>query len=133
MEVRLVGEEYLGPSSARFRRQDGIFRHKGSPPGRIRLDQPLLGTLQDEPQPVQIVQATAAAQANAEAFPDKLPDHFPVPVGQADARQGGQLRHRCPQLRLLRLAEGVGEPPDCSKIKALGPPSPKAAAHLPMV
>ena len=29
--------------------------------------------------------------------------------------------------------QGRGEPPDCSKIRALGPPSPKAAAHRPMV
>ena len=33
----------------------------------------------------------------------------------------------------VRLAEGGGEPPDCSKIKAAGPPSPKTAAHRPMV
>ena len=42
------------------------------------LDQPLLGTLQDEPQPVQIVQATAAAQADAESLRDKLMDHLPL-------------------------------------------------------
>ena len=35
------------------------------------------------------------------------------------------------QRRLLRLAEGGGEPPDCSKIQAGGPPSPRADAHLP--
>ena len=60
-------------------------------------------------------------------------DHFPVPVGQFDARHGRLFRHRLLQLRLLHLAEGGGEPPDCSKIKASGPPLPKAAAHLPMV
>ena len=31
------------------------------------------------------------------------------------------------------VSQGGGEPPDCSKIKAPGPPSPKAAAHRPMV
>ncbi len=60
-------------------------------------------------------------------------DHFPVPVGHLDARLGGQLLRRRLQFPLLRLAEGGGDPPDCSKINAAGPPSPKAAAHLPMV
>ena len=55
------------------------------------------------------------------------------PVGQANASLSRQLLHRRAQLRLLRLAKGGGEPPDCSKIKALGPPSQKAAAHRPMV
>ena len=53
LEGRLVSEEYLGPSSARFCRQGGILRHKGSPPGRIGLEQTLLGTFQHEPQTVQ--------------------------------------------------------------------------------
>ena len=60
-------------------------------------------------------------------------DHLPVPIGQFHARRGGRLLHRRPQRRLPRLAEGGGEPPDCSKIKAAGPPSPKAAAHRPIV
>ena len=68
-----------------------------------------------------------------EALRDKLPHHFPVPVGQFDARHIGQLLHRLLQLRLLFLAEDGGEPPVCSKIKAAGPPSLKAVAHLPMV
>ena len=58
--------------------------------------------------------------------------------GRANTARGaahfsGRFPHRRPQLRLLRFAKGGGEPPVCSKIKAVGPPSPKAAAHLPMV
>ena len=57
---------------------------KDSPLPFVGLDQSLLGTLQDEPQPMQIVQATAAAQTEAESLRDKLMNHLPVPVGQAD-------------------------------------------------
>jgi len=60
-------------------------------------------------------------------------DHFPIPIGQADAHGLRQFLHRPFQRRLLRFPEGGGEPPVCSKIRAAGPPSPKAAAHLPMV
>ena len=58
---------------------------EGLPFGLISLDQPLLGPLQHESQPVQIVQAGAAAQADTEALVGVLADHFPVPVGQFDA------------------------------------------------
>ena len=129
----LIGEEYLRSRTPRLVRQGGVLRHEGLPLPLICLDQTLLGTLQDKPQAVQIVQASAAAQANAETLRDKLPHHFPVPVGHFYARHLGQLLH-CPrQLRLLRLAKCGGEPPVCSNIKAAGPPSPKAAAHLPIV
>ena len=60
-------------------------------------------------------------------------DPFPVPVGEAAARCLRQLLDRFLQRRPLRLAAGGGEPPVCSKIRALGPPAPKAAAHRPMV
>ena len=48
--------------------QDGVLRHEGLPLGLISLEQPLLGTLEGKPQPVKPVQATAAAQADAEPF-----------------------------------------------------------------
>ena len=57
----------------------------------------------------------------------------PIPVGQFDTRRGWRLLHHPFQLLLLRLVKGGGEPPVCSKIKAAGPPSPKAAAHRPIV
>ena len=132
-EVGLVGEEYLGPGPPGLLRHGGVFRHEGFPFLRISLEQPFLGALERESQPVQIVQASAAAQADTEALREELTHHLPVPVGEFDARLGGQLLYRCFQIRLLCFAEGGGEPLDCSKIKAVGPPSPKAAAHLPMV
>ena len=108
-------------------------RHEGIPFGLINLDQTLPGPLQDEFQAVRIVQATAAARADAEPPGDKLPHHLPVPVGQTGSNCGRQLLDRCLQLRLLFLTESGGKPPDCSKIKAPGPPSPKTAAQRPMV
>ena len=57
---------------------------------------------------MQIIQAAAAAQADAEPFPDELMDPFPVPVGQADARCLRQSLDRFFQRRPLRLAEGGG-------------------------
>ena len=39
----------------------------------------------------------------------------------------------CPFVTTPYIPLSGGEPPDCSKIKAAGPPSPKAAAHRPMV
>ena len=121
-----------GPGGERGRRS-GRSRPHGSPrakngPGspvwrlsatkdsflRISLEQPFLGALEGA-QPVQIVQASAAAQADVE----ELTHHLP----------GSSWRVRCPKLVPLlsnppAVAEGGGEPPDCSKIKAVGPPSP---------
>ena len=82
---------------------------------------------------MQIVQASAAAQADAEA-PEtncRTTFQFQLAISMPDI-SGNSCTAAC-QLRLLRLAEGGGEPPVCSKIRAAGPPSPKAAAHLPMV
>ena len=129
----LVGEEYLFPGFLRLECQGGVLLHEGLPFLRISLEQTLFGALERESQTVQIVQARAAAQADTEALRGKQPHHLPVPVGHDDARLGGQLLHRGTQRRLLRLFEGGGEPPDCSKIRAAGPPSLKAVAHLPMV
>ena len=81
----LVGEEYLGSGSASLLPQGGVLPQEGFPLGIIRLEQPFLGTLKGESQPVQIVQAGAAAQADTEALGGVLADHFPVPVGQFNA------------------------------------------------
>ena len=69
----------------------GVLRHEGLPFGLISLDQTLLGTLEGKSQTVQPVQGTAAAQTDPEPFQDKLPDPFPIPVGQFDARLSGRL------------------------------------------
>ena len=129
----LIGEECLGVALTRLLHQGRVLRYEGLPFLRIRLEQPFLGTLEGESQPVQVVETSAAAQAETEVPGDVLADRFPVPVGQFDTRRCRSLLHRSLQLRLLSLAEGGGEPPDCSNIRAAGPPSPKAVAHLPMV
>ena len=129
----LVGKEYLGPSAYRLLPQVGVLRHERLPFGCIGLDQAFLGTLEGKSQAVQPVQTTALTQPDAKAFLHKLAYHLPVPVGQADACMGRRFLHRRFQLCLLSLAEGGGDPPDCSKIKAAGPTFPKAAAHRPMV
>ena len=71
-------------------------------------NRPVLGPLQDESQPMQVVQATAPPQAEPEPFQDKLPDSFPIPVGQFDARRGWRLLHRPFQPLLLRLVRCGG-------------------------
>ena len=129
----LVGVECLGVALTLPLHQGRVLRHEGFPIGLIRLEQPFLGTLERESQPVQPVQSSAAAQADTEVPGDVLTDNFPVPVGQFYACRCRSLLHRSPQLRLLPLAGGGGQPPDCSKIRAAGPPSLKAVAHLPMV
>ena len=93
-EVGFVSKEYLAASQSRLLCQGGVLHHEALPFPLISLDQSPLGTLQDEPQPMQIVQATAAAQADAESLRDKLMDHLPVSVGQFDASHGRQFLHR---------------------------------------
>ena len=105
-EVGRLGEENLGFSPLGLLPTGGLLRHEGLPFGLIPLDQTLLGVLEGKPQPVPPVQATAAAPAEAEAFPDKPMHHLPIPVGQLDARRGGRLLHRPFQLLLLRLVQG---------------------------
>ena len=80
-----------------------------------------------------VVQATAAARREPEAFLDKPTHHFPVPIRQAYACLFGQRLYRSLQLGLLVPVEGGGEPPDCSKPRAVGPALPKAVTHVPMV
>ena len=87
-----------------------VLFYKGLPFLRIRIQQPFLGPLEGESQPVQVVQETASAQAEAKAFQDKLPYRFPIPVGQFQPRGGRRLLYRRLQLLLLRLVKGGGEP-----------------------
>ena len=136
-EVGLIRKEYFGSSTSRLVPPDGILRHEGLTLSRIRLDQPLLGLLQDKPQTVQIIQVRrrrTAAEADYQTVPRQTAcTDLPIPVGQL----------RCPmltggcgtaafQLRLLRLVKAGGEPPVGSNIKAAaGPPSPKADGPSP--
>ena len=90
----LVGEEYLRSRTPRLVRQGGVLRHEGLPRLLICLDQTLLRTLQDKPQAVRIVQASAAAQANAETLRDKLPHHFPP-----EPAEGSSWPFLCPTSR----------------------------------
>ncbi|CAI8019220.1 hypothetical protein GBAR_LOCUS11576, partial [Geodia barretti] len=99
-KVSLVSEEYLGPSSSGRRRQGDVLPHKAFPPYRVCLDQPLLGTLQDKAQPVQVIQATTPAQRQPEAFLYQPAHRLPVPVGQIDASLRRQFLHRRLQLGL---------------------------------
>ena len=59
--------------------------------------------------------------------PATRPDRGGEPAKVVDAE------HRRLQLLPLPLVKRGGEPPDCSNIRAAGPPSPKADAHRPMV
>ena len=81
-EVGLVGRECLGPGPLGLIPQCSVFRHKGLTLGLISLDQARLGTLEGKPQPMQVVQATAAVQADAKVLRGKPVTYPPVPVGQ---------------------------------------------------
>ena len=132
-EMGLISEEGFRPQLSRFDQECGIRRHEGFPLGFVGLKEMLLWPLQDKTQAVGVVQATAAGQRVPEAFLDKSPHHFPVPIRQVDACLFGQRLDRSLQLGLLVSVEGGGEPPDCSKARAVGPPVPKAVTHMPML
>ena len=82
--------------------------HEGFPLGLICLQEMFLGPFQDKPQAVEVVQTTAAAQQEPEAFLDKSPRNFPIPIRQVDACLFGQRLDRSPQLGLLVPVEGGG-------------------------
>ena len=132
-EVDLVDEENLGSHLLRLVHQGGILRHEGLPLGCVGFEQTLLGPFQHKSQPVQVIQATAAAQGDLKTFLHKSAHHLPVPIGQVEANLCWKLLHHCLQFGLLHSVDPGGEPPDCSKAIAAGPPSPKTATHRPMV
>jgi len=135
----LVDEEDFRPHLSRFEEECDKLRQEsacGGPLGIVGLQEMFLRPLQDKTQAVQDVQARlwrAAAQREPKAFLDKSPYHFPVPIRQVDSCLFGQSLDRSLQLGLLVPVEGGGEPPDCSKARAVGPLSLKSATHVPMV
>src|SRR4029077_11041332 len=95
--------------------------------------QSLLGTLEDEPQPMEVVHTTAPPQRFLELALDELAHHFPIPVGQVDSHLAWRRLDGGLQLSLFRRVEGGGGPPVCSKPIPLGPASPNVASHWPIV
>ena len=96
--------------------------------------------------PPPLTPGSGKAEETVQKTGDSFGGHGPPPRGSAhpckqvcssaEAPAGifaSRLNANKPWEKYLDHAEGRGEPPDCSKIKAAGPPSPKAAAHLPMV
>ena len=132
-EVGLVNEEYLRSTRLSLLTQLTVVGNEGLALSLISFDQPLLRTLEDEPQPVQVVQATASAQPHSKALCHEGPHRLPVPVRRCDSTLAWWPLHCRLQLGLLPSAEGGGEPPVCSKLRPSGPLSRKAATHLPMV
>ena len=104
----LVGEEDFHPQLPRFDQEFGIRRHEGLPLSIVGLQKMFLRPLQDKTQPMQVVQATTAAQQESEAFLDESPYHFPVPIHQVDSCLFGQGLDRSLQLGLLAHVEGGG-------------------------
>ena len=92
-----------------------------------------LAVLEDEAQPMEVVQATAPTQPQVKALLEKLPYYFPVPVGQFNPRLPRRILHRRLQLVLLTSVQDGGEPPVCSKTKPWAPPWRKLSSHFPMV
>ena len=64
---------------------------------------------------------------------DKLTDHFTVPVGQFDARPWWATPAPPSSATPAAPRRGRGGTPRTDRRKAAGPPSPKAAAHRPIV
>ena len=118
--MRLVGEEYLGTSSARFRPQGGILRHEDFPPYWVCFEQSFLGLFQHKPQPVQVVEATAPAQRQPEAVLHKPAHH--LPVSQIDPRLSRQFLHRRLPVELLLSAQCGGNLPTAQRVTPGGRP-----------
>ncbi len=83
----------------------GIRRHEGLSLGFVGLQEMFLRPLEDKTQPMQVVQATATAEHESEAFLDKSPYHFPVTTRQVDACLFGQSLYRSLQLGTSRFKE----------------------------
>jgi len=109
VEVRLVHEEALRPGRLRFHYQRRVLLDKGRTFRLVGLEQPFLRTLVAEAQPMQVAQARRAAEAEAAARLNELPDHLPVPVRQGDADLGRGRLHRHFQASLHIRVEGGGD------------------------
>src|SRR5262249_52805204 len=107
--------------------------HERLPLGRVCFQQPLLRPLHHKPEAVEVVQTAAAAQPDAEPLRNELPDHFPVPVGQAKLHGGRWRLHRRLQRGLLVRRQGGGAPPLCANASAAGPLRQKRATQSPIV
>ena len=107
-EMSLVDKEYLCPGAPRLVPQGGVLRHEGLPFGLVRIDQLLLGALEGKPQPVQVVQATAAAQPDAQPFRRKTVGFLSNTSWQVLYPPRRAVLHRPFQLHLPRLVKGGG-------------------------
>jgi hypothetical protein len=108
-ELGFIHEEDLGASRLSFNAQPGIRREKGVPFLSIGFQQTLLGLLQHEAKPVQVVQAAAATQLPAKVLLDEQVYHLPVPIRQVDLCRSRCGPHRCLQLGLLCRVEDGGD------------------------
>ena len=124
-----ISEEDLCLSLLRLGQERGIRCHEGFPLDLICLQEMFLGPFQDKPQAVEVVQTTAAAQQEPEAFLDKSPRNFPIPIRQVDACLFGQRLDHSPQLGLLVPVEGGGGTTRLLKAKGCGL-SPRGRGNL---
>ncbi len=102
-------KKILAPLRLRLCSQNHIFPHKSRSLFSVGLAQSFLGPLQDKPQPVQVVQASAAAERAMKTFLYKLPHSFPGPLCQIQPHPARGSPYRLLQCRLLRRVEGGGD------------------------
>ena len=130
----LVGEECLGVALTRLLHQVRVLRHEGLPFLRISLEQPFLGTLERESQTVQVVQATAAAQADTEALGDVLMQTtFPFQLASSMPACSGNSCTAPFSAACCAGSRAGGNRRSAQRSEPQARPSPKAEAHLPMV
>lgn len=132
-EQPFVDEEDLRPLGLRLGRQRGVQRDKGVTLLRVYFQESLLRALEDEAQPMQVVQTTAPTPVLPEAVGDELAHRFPVLVSHRDPLIPGRHLDSRLQCGLGLRCQGGGEPPVCLKASPAGPDWRKRSTHPPTV
>jgi len=144
----LISEEDLRLHLLRFGLEHGIRRHEGFPLGFVGLQQMFLQMFLRTPR-LHRGPSGAGSSGSSGNCPDTIgaitrsvlgqtsapfsSSNSPVPIRQVDTCLFGLSLDLSLQLGLLVTVEDGGDPPLCTKARAVDPLSLKAATHAPMV